>query len=302
MCLKCYGYCFDNIVHKPTYLTQDMQDCNLIEVISDGPAGIVQWDMMGYYKRKPNVLNGKPIFQHKDYKLFLYYLKESDGYWIIGEDIGEDVGGIQNDSCDEAIIPAVPVCKGGWMFGDKNETWQEDTTIKLVCKSPLNEVCHSADCSKPSVSVLCADVCNENHVKALATYLDESESEETNGSIKDNFPQQFSLESQSIFWKYFEDTPIFFLTSSIVTSAIISFQAGGIVIALALKYFENNESYKPLKLQLEIPPRNKRTPTLQWKNLKMLQKERSLYLKQKYVKKWKYMKNGDYIWMNTIPE
>ena len=94
---------------------------------------------------------------------------------------------------------------------------------------------------------------------------------------------------------------MFFITSLIVSSAIISFQAGGIVIALTLKYFENKLPYKPSP-SFEYHLKSKKSTTNQWKNLKMLQKERSQYLKHKYVKKWKSARNGEFIWMTPIPE
>ena len=163
--------------------------------------------MMGYYTRKSGVLNGRPIFQHKDHNLFLYYLEEAIGYWIIGEKIGEDIGGIQNDSCGDVIVPTEPFCKSGWMYGDRNETWQEDATIKLLCKSKLNTICYSADCSKPSVSVLCAEICYENYAKSLGVHLDSTMSEEKNGSMDEwiDFQKSFRFENKTNFWKYFEE-------------------------------------------------------------------------------------------------
>ena len=117
-----------------------------------------------------------------------------------------------------------------------------------------------------------------------------------------NFQDQNGFETKVSYLKYLDDTPMFFISALIVSSAIISFQAGGILIALALKYFETNESFKSSNLSLEVLSKRQKCPANQWKVLKMLQKERSQYLKKKYWKKWKFMRNGEYIWMNSIPE
>ena len=296
------GYCLNDSMNDQLYVTKDTKDCSLIEVASTGPAGSVQWDMMGYYSIRSGRLNEKPIYQHKDYQLFLYYLEENGGYWIIGEDIGEDVGGIQNGSCDDFIVPTEPNCNSGWMYGDRNETWQEDVTIKVVCKPSLNEICHWADCSKPSVSILCADECKENYLKSLSVYTDTTKPKDKNENVDSNFQDQNCFETEVGYWKYLDDTPMFLISSLIVSLTIISFQAGGILIALALKYFETNESYKQSNLNFEVASKNRKSPANQWRVLKLLQKERSQYLKRKYWKKWKFMRNGEYIWMNSIPE
>ena len=120
--------------------------------------------------------------------------------------------------------------------------------------------------------------------------------------MESNFQDQNCFETKVSYWKYLDDTPMFFISALIVSSAIISFQAGGILIALALKYFETNESFKSSNLSLEVLSKRQMCPANQWKVLKMLQKERSQYLKKKYWKKWKFMRNGEYIWMNSIPE
>ena len=296
--LVSYGY----QLHETMPSTEDTNSCNLIHVTSTGPAGTLQWDLMGYYTRKSSILNGKQIYQHKDFKLFLYYLEEGGGYWIIGEDIGEDIGGIQNGLCDDVSVPTDINCRNGWMYGDGNSTWQEDITIRVECKFQYNELCLLADCSKPSVNVLCAEYCYVNYMNSPSLYLNIVGPEVENESTDKDFERQHFCESRQSHWKYFEDTPIFFITTSIVVLATISFQSGGIIIALALKYFENKESYKLSKFKRNIVQRSKKSPAQQWKVLKMLQKDRSQYLKQKYWNKWKYVKNEECIWMRNVSE
>ena len=60
-----------------------LEPCKEIEISSSGLAKEKMDIAMGTYVRENYLLNGRNVYKHKEHELFVYYINEMDGVWMV---------------------------------------------------------------------------------------------------------------------------------------------------------------------------------------------------------------------------
>ena len=78
--------------------------------------------------------NDRPVYRNLQYIVFMYSIEsrnaETDGCWMISNEIGSDIGFTANCVCKDDATPVN--CNYGWMWY-KNGAWVLDSESKMIC-------------------------------------------------------------------------------------------------------------------------------------------------------------------------
>ena len=94
-------------------------------VASTGPSATEYPFTMGEYALCEETCSGRPVYKHKQRKVFIYSLA-STGDWLIGHTVGEDSAWLRNTNSGSDRVPVT-----GWRYGDGTGTWPADPKLSV---------------------------------------------------------------------------------------------------------------------------------------------------------------------------
>ena len=124
-----------------TSADEPCDSCTSVEITSTSDAvHRKHGELLGNYRKVPELLNKFPVFKHYSGKFFLYYNVGSQGFWAVGETLGSDVVRLENQG--DRVCPYF--LKSLWRYADGElNALVYDVTLQIVC---LTEPCSVANC------------------------------------------------------------------------------------------------------------------------------------------------------------
>ncbi|TRY79651.1 hypothetical protein TCAL_06582 [Tigriopus californicus] len=119
------------VVSGPKICDSASECCEEILLDTSGMGDFYQGQRLGYYKKYLDTASGRFVYQQVGGDQFMYYL-ESQGIWMVGETVGQDLGGILNrgdSQCPEDLTPEWEYWSTGF------EEWDNDWGMAATCQN-----------------------------------------------------------------------------------------------------------------------------------------------------------------------
>merc|ERR1712156_251308 len=155
--------------------------CESFNIETVGMGNFYQEERLGDFFKVGNSQNGRNVYRQKNGDNYLFYL-QAQGYWMIGKNIGQDMGGVLNRGASFCPEDSTSL----WEYwNDWQKEWDEDSFMEITCdgdnpdpnptpgpggcaSGPVCDTCNIW-ASVNDVKYCCATNCNYGYVEVSSS-------------------------------------------------------------------------------------------------------------------------------------